>query len=61
MVRLDFVYPLRVKGGFSRGEFRKAVGTPDGIVRMVPGVWLPGNSSVSFISGIFPLYKLTLV
>ena len=25
MVRVDFVYPLRMKGGFSRGEFCKAV------------------------------------
>ena len=40
MVRVDFVYPLRMKGGFCEVSFARQLRNPDGIVRRVLGVWV---------------------
>ena len=40
MVRVDFVYPLRMKGGFSCGKFGKAVHDSEGIAHRILVVWV---------------------
>ena len=46
MARVEIVHPFIMKIGFVQGEFR----TPDGIARMVLGVWvLPLRSNFNFV------------